>query len=208
MKLIFLLLGIFLISMVSAVQLPHAFYGYINYSNGEGVAGTITAKINGVSVGSSVLSDGFYDLVVESNGGTVYFYLEDKLLGNYIFDAFEITELNFIIEISEQEEQNQTQPTTSRGSHSHKKFQIEFCETNWECSGWGECKGGLMTRQCYDGNYCDYGYNKPVEETGCDIFSKLLVKKEKSFNLVLFGAVSTLFLMGFLIFLLTKQNTK
>jgi len=105
--------------------------------------------------------------------------------------------------------QNQTSSTTtSRNSHSHKKFQIGFCEVNWKCSGWGECVNGLMTRQCYDENHCEYAYNKPTEEIGCDIFFKSLVKKEKSFNSVLFGAVFTLFLMGLLIFLLTKQNTK
>ena len=97
-------------------------------------------------------------------------------------------------------------PVSKSKKSSHKKELIQFCDVNWKCSGWSACINGLMARQCYDENYCDYAYNKPVEETGCDIPSKSLVKKEKGFNLVLFGTVFTLLLMGLLIFLLARQK--
>lgn len=68
---------------------------------------------------------------------------------------------------------NQTSPpqqnisrrgTSSGGTPNLLKF---FCEPNWECSGWGDCFGGVMTRNCQDTNYCEEPYNKPTEITGC-----------------------------------------
>ena len=103
--------------------------------------------------------------------------------------------------------QNQTQPITSRKSHSHKKSQIEFCEVNWKCSGWGGCKGGLMTRQCYDENYCDYSYNKPVEETGCNVLSKVLVKEDKNNSVfIVFGIITSLILITTLIIIKSRKH--
>ena len=95
---------IFLISVISAVPLPHAFYGNVDYSNGESVEGVITAKIDESIVGRCDIVSGFYDLIVNSEyGGLIYFYLEGKNepIGTFFFDAFEVTELNFIIEIPE-----------------------------------------------------------------------------------------------------------
>lgn len=198
---------IFLIGIVSAVSAPHGFYGGVAYSNGTSAGGTVTAKIENVVVGNSVISNGLYDLVVEADAGIVYFYLGNDLIGNYTFDAFDVTELNFTIDVDGgggtggTTQTSSTTSTTSRSSHSRKP-QVKVCDVSWECSGWGECVSGLRTRQCYDKNHCDYSYNKPVEETLCDFFSRSLVEKEEDFNFVLFGIFSALILMGLVILLL------
>ena len=45
----------------------------------------------------------------------------------------------------------------------------EFCETNWQCSGWSECSDGISTRQCVEANDCGTDYNQPLEVTSCDM---------------------------------------
>ena len=64
----------------------------------------------------------------------------------------------------------------------------QFCDVNWVCSGWNECDNGIMTRKCQDTNRCDYSYNKPIEQTGCEISlsinnNKILILKNKIYNL-------------------------
>ena len=63
---------------------------------------------------------------------------------------------------------------------SHK-FNIipSGCEPNWRCSGWSECiNNEIMTRNCKDTNNCAYSYNKPIEQTGCEITSQVLIQEE------------------------------
>ena len=93
--------------MVAAVQLPHAFNGLVNNQNGEGINGTITAKINGLIVASSGIINGAYDLVVESeNGGTIDFFIDSQSgsIGNHIFTGFAVTELDFTVEVENSSE--------------------------------------------------------------------------------------------------------
>lgn len=42
-----------------------------------------------------------------------------------------------------------------------------YCEPNWECSGWSGCVDGTTTRKCFDENRCSYSYNKPIETNSC-----------------------------------------
>jgi len=205
---------IFLISMVSAIPLPHAFYGNVKYSNGENVEGMITAKIDESIVGSCDIIDGEYNLVVESEyGGLIYFYLEgeNESVGTFLFDSFEVTELNFIIEIPESPPENETDSTSRsrRGSSSYQPNFELFCEPNWKCSGWNECENGLMTRQCYDSNHCDYAYNRPIEEIGCEMTSKALIKEEKNnWAFILFGIITPLILIIILIVIVSVKGRK
>ena len=64
---LFILFGIFLISLVSAVSTPHAFYGTVSNSNGNIVSdGLITAEIDGTEVASANIIEGIYELTVEA----------------------------------------------------------------------------------------------------------------------------------------------
>ena len=79
-----------------------------------------------------------------------------------------------------------------------------FCQPNWDCSGWGECDKGIMTRVCKDTNKCAGDYNKPAEETACvpGISEKALVgEPDDNFLLGLFGLVSIV-LIVVLVFLM------
>ena len=94
----------FFISLVSASTFPHAFYGTVAYSDGTLIqeAWIMIAKINGEEVGRSDIINGKYDLITESaEGGPIDFYISGKseIIKSYIFEAFEITELNLVTNI-------------------------------------------------------------------------------------------------------------
>lgn len=204
---------IFLISVAYAIPIPspHGFYGSISYSNGTSIEnGIILAKINEDLVGSSNIIDGSYDLVVESEyGGLIYFYFKDELIGNYTFEAFEVTELNFVIYVGESEDEK---PTPVKDSKSFWQISIDkrFCEPNWRCSGWSECVNGLMMRNCHDTNHCVYSYNKPIEETGCEIISKVFIQEEEPkswfFTFNIFITFLILIVLSVLIFVRRKYR--
>lgn len=58
----------------------------------------------------------------------------------------------------------------------------EFCEIDWQCTGWSECSNGIMTRQCYDRNNCMQDLNKPIEATGCEIQDSTIQETEQDIN--------------------------
>lgn len=82
---------------------------------------------------------------------------------------------------------------------------VQFCDSNWKCSGWGKCENGIMTRTCYDANFCEYSYNKPIERTGCEISEKVFVEEEVSgFSFAWIGVLIAVVLIIVLIVLLVK----
>ncbi len=71
----------------------------------------------------------------------------------------------------------------------------EFCEPNWQCSGWSECnEDGFMTRKCTDADFCVESYNKPAETTGCEP-QKVLTSSQRSNNYFFISLVVTFFLL-------------
>ena len=74
------------------------------------------------------------------------------------------------------------------GAKSHF---VQFCDSNWKCSGWGECENNLMTRKCTDANQCELSYNKPTEITNCEslISNVLIEEKTSKFNYPLLAGV-------------------
>jgi len=202
-KILFFVLGIFLISFVSAISYPHAFHGTIVYSNGTIIQeGTITAKINELEVGSCNIVNGLYDLVVESdNNELIYFYIQEKeeSIGNYKSKAFEITELNFIIETQEPFPENETEPSNNI---QYNNF-IQICDSNWKCSSWSSCFNGIKTRQCHDTNNCKVSHNKPIEETSCT--TEISFKENKiSWFFILTSLLIFVLLIWILVVLLKK----
>ena len=63
-----------------------------------------------------------------------------------------------------------------------KNHFVQFCSTNWECSGWSECSNGIMTRECIDTNHCGLIYDMPYEQTGCNELSNALVEVNNAHN--------------------------
>jgi len=88
---------------------------------------------------------------------------------------------------------------------AHRNHFVQFCDPNWDCSGWSACENGYMTRTCKDTNYCSYGYNKPIEETGCDLVSNVLIEdKTNNFSWAIFGVVLAVILVVLLGFLISR----
>jgi len=183
-KILLIIIGIFLIGVISAIPIPspHGFYGTVDYSNGLSLEeGTIITQIDNLTVGSCEIVNGAYDLVVESEyGGVIYFYLEGKseVLETFVFKAFEVTELNFIIEIPEPPIQNETTQKKSKSISNIEDWGLDTCEPNWECTGWSGCYSRYMIRNCQDTNNCAYSYNKPIEKTGCE--TTLILEEERA----------------------------
>ncbi|MFH1608381.1 MAG: hypothetical protein ABIA78_04580 [archaeon] len=89
------------LSLVFAMDYPHAFHGTVKYTNGESIPNgyIVTGKIGGEVRGSCVASDGKYDLIVTGPGGEVKFYIQgEETEESYDFEVFEITELDLIVE--------------------------------------------------------------------------------------------------------------
>ena len=98
---------------------PHAFYGNVKYSNGTFVQeGVVIAKINSQQAGTSDIINGAYDLIVESNteGARIYFYINNKRVGDYLFKAFEITKLDLVADEVEDDTDDSNGEDDSGGS--------------------------------------------------------------------------------------------
>ncbi|MBU1252634.1 MAG: hypothetical protein KJ905_02490 [Nanoarchaeota archaeon] len=106
-QLTFVVLGLFLIGLASAIPSPHAFNGNVYYSDGTSLLQEnleVTAELGDFEV-SSMVTNGGYDLIVESDaGGTIYFFITKENgvyeeIRNYTFKSFEITELDLVTSI-------------------------------------------------------------------------------------------------------------
>lgn len=97
-----------LVFAVSYPPSPSAFYGYVSYMNGSAVPDgyVVTAEVDGVVSGSSVIVDGRYGyssdtLIVLSynEGGVVEFYVNGvKAGGSALFEKMSVAELNLSVE--------------------------------------------------------------------------------------------------------------
>ena len=79
---------------------------------------------------------------------------------------------------------------------------VQFCNVNWECSGWSECIDGTMTRQCTDTNNCNEEYNKPYETSECSekVLSNVYIEKENSNSLwIILGIILLIVLLVILV---------
>lgn len=197
------LILLFNVSFLQAYSIPSDWWGTAMI-NGEYADGAeVGAYIDNLKVASAIvgiIQPNYYlihvpgklgDLIqFKINGKNTENEMQEWILGSYRLDLI----MNVSIKKSE-----------GKKSSSKNHF-VQFCDVDWKCSGWSECKNGLMTRQCYDGNYCDYSYNKPLEETGCEIISQVLVKEDKSnYLFILFNTITTLILFIILISLLNKK---
>jgi len=93
----------FSIFVLAIPPIPHAFEGNVYYSDGITLIGEgyiITAMIGDFEISADIIN-GKYDLMVESDGGTIEFYISEQTeaIGNYPFASSHITELDFTTEL-------------------------------------------------------------------------------------------------------------
>ncbi len=206
----FLILILLNLAFANPISSPHAFYGNVLYNNGSLVSeGKIIAKINGIEKQSQEFLNGTYgyekSFIVEGNPGEIIeFYIdgEDNVLAKVVLEFGQITNLNFTINVTPQ---NNSFPAEEGRRKSVQYIPKFYCEPNWQCSGWGECSEGIKTRVCKDSNRCEFSYNKPNEKTGCEIISSLTIKEEK-FNWEIFLTATFLALLSALILLFWQRS--
>ena len=87
-----------------------------------------------------------------------------------------------------------------RDEENHRKKPVipNQCIPNWECFGWSECDGDVMTRTCIDDNQCEIQYNEPYKTTSCDVVKEV---KEEPVNNMLWFFLGILLLIILLIIL-------
>ena len=209
------LLGILLISCVSAVSVPspHAFYGNVSYSNGNFVEnGMISVELDWFDETGCEINQGTYGLdgscivLTDDCTGLIHFYFEGDLMDVFFFDCGAVTELNFVVGFPI------IPPycgdgTCSEDENKHSGYHPEqYCEPNWRCGDWSFCDSGIMTRNCYDASHCSYSYNQPNEITGCEINEKVFVEEGANYApLFVFLGLLGVVLFSILISILSRR---
>ena len=66
------------------------------------------------------------------------------------------------------------------GNDGGRKLQtLSLCNVDWQCTGWSECVLGQTIRICEDKNHCGFEYNKPIEQTACELPNVLIEDQPK-----------------------------
>ncbi len=229
-----LFFGILFLPIISATfpGIPHQFYGDVLVNNSSLVSGTVTVERNNQVIATTEILDSKYgyeviflveDIEYNLNGKLIIFYVNGIKATEFIFENGGTTKLDLIIQgginycgngfcqgdetylnCPEDCEAPKEEHTITITRKSKSRGFIEFCDPNWKCSGWKECNNDLMTRECYDSNHCDYAYNKPVEEAGCDMISQSLIEKNTPNYLFILVIGITIILIIVLIVLVNK----
>ncbi|MBT3643147.1 hypothetical protein HN532_04200 [archaeon] len=92
-----------IIGLVSSISYPHNFRGIATHNDGELIPTgyVITGGIGGIITGYSEISNGFYELTIESSipGGVVEFFINgEKMDQEHSFESLEVTDLNLTID--------------------------------------------------------------------------------------------------------------
>lgn len=158
-----LLVSLFLMmSFITAISYPHAFYGYVKDSQGNFISDgyVVTGEVNGVVSGSAEINEGYYDLVVTDqigDGGDVKFYINGiEAEESAEFYTFDITQLNLTVD---------GVPSFFEGCGDgvcSAEEECSFCEVDCsyqECGGNGRCDievGEECVNAPEDCGVCDY----------------------------------------------------
>jgi len=231
MKIIFLiLLGIFFISFVSAVPVINEItmipedplfseYVTICAEITDDVSEIVVARIN-------LYADSppwVWGLILDEQEEDVYC----KTMSPYLLDAYIGKEISYYVsgrnilnevttsdtyyfnysETREPEIPEEPEPSneTVRESSVHTTGVKDYCEPNWGCGDWSSCKNGIMRRNCYDSNHCDYSYNKPNEIAGCEAeISENASVKADYILLFLIGIFTAMVMIGVLVVLIRR----
>lgn len=106
-------------------------------------------------------------------------------------------------------ETNQTIPIaiSQRGRQSSMINWEQYCEPNWQCSGWSECNDGIAMRKCIDTENCLFSYNKPSETTACEQHALINeVGGNNNYLLIIMIILFVILLATLIILLLNKKN--
>jgi len=120
---------LFLIGIVSSIpsipHIPHAFYGNVYYSDGTTLIEDgyiITAIIGDFEISAEIIN-GKYDLMVESNGGTIEFYISGQTepIETFTFEFGQVTELNLTTNLTNTNNSSENNSSSSSSSSTSSK---------------------------------------------------------------------------------------
>ena len=213
-KYLIILLGIFLLSFVSAVGMPYPYKDYdgdlvLNWKD------NCYFVYNPFQTDSDI--DGYGDVCDSSPFGYCgdNFCLGDESATNCPVDCeTPIIPPSCGDEICNGDENFHSCPVDCRNCSEDEDDEDEhsgyhpkqFCEPNWKCGDWSSCDSGIMTRKCYDASHCSYSYNQPNEITGCEISEKVFVEKGANYvPLFVFLGLIGIVLLGILVGVLARE---
>ena len=200
-RLILAVAFLILINCVYAVPgVPHQFYGDVIINGNPAPDNNIvTAVIEGITY-TTITKNSKYGyspifFVEDPNNlfwcEVINFYVNGFYVKSYTFQNGKITKLDL----------NCTgchilppEPTPSnRTKYISKTRYLHYCESNWICSLWTPCIDEIMTRKCYDTNFCGELYQKPREVANCEVSEDLIRESQTEANLMNWNLI-----MGFM----------
>lgn len=200
------------IAFAGAPGIPNAFYGTVNVNGAPAADGTtVTAKIGGLEVASSVTSGGQYGYPIGSfyipdpdldlAGKTITFFVNGVDTGiTAVFVNGEVTLLDLSATIATTTTvggssggsggsggSSATTTSVATTTTVSAVSTTEECQEQWKCSEWSACKDGLETRMCYDENSCGTDMDKPFESQPCSVQE---AQSTNSITALVIGALS------------------
>jgi hypothetical protein len=172
---------------------PCAFYGTVLINGQLAPDGTtVTAKINGVDVGSTTTLNGKFMgsqiLIVEDPinnraGKIVQFFVNGvDTTQTFPFLNGGTVRLDFSITQATSTPTNPssgggtssgggsfTGTTGTTGTTTQQNQTTNECQEKWTCTDWSTCQEGVQTRTCTDANKCGTDLYKPFESQPCGV---------------------------------------
>ena len=162
-------------------------WGLIMYEEGENYCRTLSPEFMDAYLGKEI---------------TYYISARNLLSELTVSPTYHFTYVELIDEPEEPEPEPEEEEDES---HSHTSNIKHFCEVSWKCGGWNSCDNGIMKRECYDANHCDYSYNQPNEIASCVITEKALVEGGNYNQIIVFLVLFTIILSIVLLAILIKR---
>ena len=167
-KIIFLVMGVFLISLVCAAPpIPNHFMGNASIDGTDAPIGTeIKVYVAGNETIYNTIQLGKYDLYVKTGNidDNIEFKILDKLAGSSNRTNGETIILN--LEVSQ--DSNPVSPPQSSESPSGGGGGGGGSSTYWKCvqwNDWSECSDGEQTRTCTEKVKCSFSEKTDLSET-------------------------------------------
>ncbi len=199
---------------LAAPGIPNQFWGTVTYNSQPAADGlTVTAKIDGVEVVSSLTSGGMYSVIVtdpdnaRDSNDIIHLFVNGIDTGKSgAFCNGCVTEINLAVTYTAPLTDGGESATSTGGGGgfvppadttdedepvvtTDESEEDKGCIETWVCSSWSKCENSIQTRECFDKNDCGTEVNTPFESQPCSLVEEQI--KESSQQSGLFGMLPT-----------------